>query len=172
MGTPIEEHIVEYARGAAAAGPKHASVVVQQVIDLARRDIEILHRACWYCEQNLGAERPDDTQGEAILALLHAALDQLRREQEETSEPEAIDRLTCSSSPKLVTELALALAKEDLDVSLAEKELLEAVHGDVSLVGAARLLALEEFAPGLAAGETAIITALSILEGACRRAGR
>jgi len=81
MGTPIEQRVFEYARGASSGGSQQTSVVVQQVIDLAHQDPQILHGACQYCEQNLAPEHPDDTEGEPVLALLHAAIDKIRRQQ-------------------------------------------------------------------------------------------
>jgi hypothetical protein len=64
----------------------------------------------------------------------------------------------------------VVLAKEDLHVSVAENRLLAVVDGDVGVLEAARALALEEFVPWVAAGDSSTITALSILDGVCRRA--
>lgn len=86
MATPIEERIFEYARGAGSCPPEQVPLVVQQLVDLARGDIEVLHRACWYCEQNLPVRHPEDTSGERVVALLHAAIEKAKETRDSPGE--------------------------------------------------------------------------------------
>lgn len=174
MGTSIEERVFEYVRGASAAAPERNWAVVQHVIDLAHGDIDVLRRACRRCEQEFGADDVENAERNRILCLLRAATDLLAGATDHAGSRRAalVERLRSSPSPRLVETLAVLLAEEDLHISVAEDELLLAVRDDRTLIESACTLALEDFAPGLAAGDTRTITALSILEGACRRLRR